>query len=121
MFEIVNGRTDAGQWVYFKLTYELGSQTGFFGPVFFPKSQKLLALLQVIFSFILTPMCFRYAKIFGLEVMKGFVFTSDIWVSDPKLTFFAYLRIIKLLLEYEDTHATEIFSQIITGGKIHIL
>ena len=30
----------------------LGSQTGFFGPVFFPKSQKPLAVLLVIFSFI---------------------------------------------------------------------
>ena len=47
----------------------------------------------------------------GPKGMKGFVLASGLWVSDPKMTkndvFFAYFRIIKLLLEYEDTHATE--------------
>ena len=56
-------------------------------------------------------MRFRYAKISHPNVMKGFVLASDIWVSDPKMTkidiFFAYFRIIKLLVEYEDTSATE--------------
>ena len=57
-------------------------------------------------------MCFRYAKISGPKVMKVFVLASEIWVSDPKMTkidgfFFAYFRIIKLLVEYEDTPATE--------------
>ena len=59
----------------------LGSQTGFYGPVFFPKSQKPLAVLQVIFSFISTFMCLRYAKISSPKVMKGFVLASD-----PKMT-----------------------------------
>ena len=31
-------------------------------------------------------MCFRYAKITGQKVMKGFVLASDLWVSDPKMT-----------------------------------
>ena len=55
-------------------------------------------------------MCLRYTKISGSKVMKGFVLAIDIWVSDPKITkidFFAYFRIIKLLVEYEDMPATE--------------
>ena len=52
-------------------------------------------------------MGFRYTKISGQKVIKGFVLVSDIWVSDPKLMFFAFFRIIKLLVEYEDMHATE--------------
>ena len=56
-------------------------------------------------------MCFRYAKISGPKVMKGFVFVSDIWVSDPKMTeiefFLHFFRIIKLLVAYEDTPVTE--------------
>ena len=57
-----------------------------FGPVFFLKSQKPLAVLQVMFSFIWTPMCLRFAKISVPKVMLGFVFASDIWVYDPKIT-----------------------------------
>ena len=30
-------------------------------------------------------MCFRYAKISGPKVIKGYVLASDIWVSDPKM------------------------------------
>ena len=55
-------------------------------------------------------MCFRYAKISGPKVMKGLVLAPDIWVSDQKITkidVFAYFRIIKPLVEYEDTPATE--------------
>ena len=55
-------------------------------------------------------MLFRYAKISGLKVMNGFVLTFYIWVSDPKLTFFANFArfwIFKLLVAYEDTSATE--------------
>ena len=55
-------------------------------------------------------MCFRYAKISGPKVMNGFVLMFYIWVSDPKLTFsanFAGFFIFKLLVEYEDTSATE--------------
>ena len=55
-------------------------------------------------------MCLRYAKISGPKVMKGFVMASDIWVSDPKIIkidVFAYFWIIKLLVKYEDTTATE--------------
>ena len=55
-------------------------------------------------------MCLRYAKISGPKVMKGFVLTSDIWVSGPKINkndVFAYFRIIKLLVDYEDTPATD--------------
>ena len=46
----------------------------------------------------------------GPKVMKGFVLASDIWVSDPKMTkidVFGLFWIIKLLVEYEDTPATE--------------
>ena len=56
-------------------------------------------------------MCFRYAKITGPKVMKGFVLASDIWISDPKMAkidvLFAYFRMIKRLVEYEETSATE--------------
>ena len=40
----------------------LGSQTGFFGPVFFPKSQKPPAVLQVIFFFYLNTYVFKICK-----------------------------------------------------------
>ena len=40
----------------------LGSQTGFFGSVFFPKSQKPLAVLQVIFFFYLNAYAFQICK-----------------------------------------------------------
>ena len=30
-------------------------------------------------------MCFKYAKISGQKVMKGFILASDICVSDPKM------------------------------------
>ena len=46
----------------------------------------------------------------GPKVTKGFVLASDIWLSDPKLMFFAIFanfQIFKLLVEYEDTCATE--------------
>ena len=56
-------------------------------------------------------MCFRYAKISGPKVINGFVMTFYIWVSDPKLTFLLPILpdfwIFKLLVEYEDTSATE--------------
>ena len=57
-------------------------------------------------------MCLIYAKISALKLMKGFVLASDILVSDPKIAkidVFAYFQIIKLLVEYEDTPATERF------------
>ena len=53
-------------------------------------------------------------NIWTKTVMKGFILASDIWVSDPKLTFFAYFRIFKLLVEYEETHATERYLQLNT-------
>ena len=50
--------------MYDVISYKgLGSQTGLFGPVFSPKSKKPLAFLQVLFTFIQTPMCFRYTTI----------------------------------------------------------
>ena len=56
-------------------------------------------------------MCFRYAKISGPKVITGFVLAFDIWVSDQKMTkidvFFCLFSDIKLLVEYEDTSATE--------------
>ena len=55
-------------------------------------------------------MCFRYAKISGSRVMKGFGVASDLWVyvrKMAKIDVFAYFRIIKLLAEYEDTSATQ--------------
>ena len=55
-------------------------------------------------------MCFRDAKISGPTVINGFVLSFYIWVSDPKLTFLPELSdfwIFKLLVEYEDTSATE--------------
>ena len=39
--------------------------------------------------------------------MKGSILVSDIWVSDPKLMFFADIRIFKVMVKYEDTPATE--------------
>ena len=57
-------------------------------------------------------MRFRYAKNSGQKVIKGFILASDIWVSDPKMAkidgvFFVCFRMIKLLVENEDTSATE--------------
>ena len=55
-------------------------------------------------------MCFRYAKLSGPKVMNGFVLTFYIWLSDPTLTFLPILPdfwIFTLLVEYEDTSATE--------------
>ena len=56
-------------------------------------------------------MCFRYANISDPKVMKGLILASDILVTDPKMAkidvFLLFFRIIKLLVEYEDTSATE--------------
>ena len=56
-------------------------------------------------------MCFRYARISGQNVITAFILASDIWVSDPKMAkidvFLVYFRMIKPLVEYEDTSATE--------------
>ena len=60
-----------------------------FWPCILPKSQKPLAVLPVIFSFICIYICFRYVKTSGPKVLNGFILTSEMWVSDPKLTFFA--------------------------------
>ena len=81
-----------------------------FWPCILPKRQKPLAVLPVIFSFISTHICFRYVKTSGPKVLKGFILTSEIWVSDAKLTLlpiFANFRTFKLLVENEDTLATQ--------------
>ena len=81
-----------------------------FWPCILPKSQKPLVVSPVIFSFICTHICFRYVKTSGPKVLKGFILTSETWVSDQKLTFlpiFANFRTFKLLVETEDTLATQ--------------
>ena len=78
-----------------------------FGPVFSQKSKKPIEVLQVIFSFIRTPIFFRYAKLSCPKVIKGSILASDVWMSDPNLMFFADFRIFKLMVKYEDTSATE--------------
>ena len=80
MFEMAKKKTNKKQ------DKGLGSQTGFFGPVFFTKSQNHLQSYKLFFfSYLNTYMCFRYAKISGQKIMMGFILASDIWVSDQKM------------------------------------
>ena len=66
----------------------LCSRTGVFGHVFAKKSNTTNYLTSYILSYLNTYMIQIYKKI-GPKGMKGSVLASDIWGSNPKLTFFA--------------------------------